>query len=1216
MKFCLDPGLSRCARAVMLLLACLPGAEKLTSQSNQGTIAGNVLDVSGAAVPHASVVAKNRDTGYTGTTESSATGSFRFPAVPLGRYDVSITATGYRVTNFEGVLVQVNTVTSLDANLSVGSTNEAVTVEASAPTLQTESSEVGGVVTTKQVIELPLALGGVGALRSPEAFVFLQPGTIGPGTQNTNNGIRQIKIGGAQNQGTSILVDGLDQLRSENASFFDEESPSVEAIQEFKLITSNPPAEFGRTTGGVENFVTKSGTNAYHGSVYDIFRNEYLDANTYFNNGRKSICLSTATTPNAITNCNGLYHKPSDKQNDYGVSLGGPVWLPHVYNGHERTFFFFSWEQFRQKTGGPVTSTVPTDAMRTGDFSALLTTNSLGINPCTGLPVFSGQIFDPNTERTVNGVLCRSPFAGNRIPDNRITAVGRNFLNYYPVANLGTQVFNNYTINVPYPITNTTYTVRIDHNLGTNNKLFGMYTSRQNTSQKNPRTLPDPVDPNQWNQNFVTHLLRFGFTSSLNPHMVNQFLMGLNRTNAKNFSVSAGGNTNYSALLGISNFNSPAFPITVVGESIPTLNSGNFGDPVDNGLRFSDTLSIEHGHHNFRMGGDYRFQQLLTFNGPLPRLNFGRAQTAGVNNSAFTANSGNGFASLLLAAPSNGSIQTYSSQPRWLSSYFAIFFQDDYKPVPNLTFNLGLRYDVDFPRREARNRTSNFSEAVIDPLSGKPGALIFGTSCNCNAKWIDPYFKDIAPRLGFAYTPNSANGKLVLRGSYSILYAPLFYADGGTQMNTGYKANSSFNSVNGFDPAFNLANGYPAFTPPPILNPSYFEGQVVASNYIRPDMNRPAMTQQWTLGIQQELAPDLILMIGYAGERGNRLRSNLENINNIPKSAFSLGDNLNRTLASNTAGVTAPFASFYSLYGNSVGTSQALRPFPQYQAIQTNCCLQNDGQSSYHALLTSLQRRFRNGLNLQVSYTWSKNFTNTDTIVLNTNNLSAIQDPTNLKGEKSVSTQDLPNVFVTSFIQELPFGRGRAFLNHGFASYLAGGWQVGAVLRYQSGVPFSYGGAAGIPGWDNTIRFNQRPGSSLKSAAARNGNVVPFNIPASGANPNTNSIFNLTVTRDPVNGAFVDPNAARNGGAWQLGTLRRVVPDYRLNGFKNEDISIIKNTPLAEHTDLQLKLELLNAFNRHQFGVPSTAPNDTLFGVPTNTLTTPRNMQITARIRF
>ena len=444
----------------------------------------------------------------------------------------------------------------------------------------------------------------------------------------------------------------------------------------------------------------------------------------------------------------------------------------------------------------------------------------------------------------------------------------------------------------------------------------------------------------------------------------------------------------------------------------------------------------------------------------------------------------------------------------------------------------------------------------------------------------------------------------------------MFYADGGSQMNTGYKANASFTSVNGFDPAFNLASGFPAYMAPPILNPSYFEGQVVASNYIRSNMNKPAMTQQWNLQIQQELAPDLIFTIGYAGERGNRLRSNLENINNIPKSAFALGDNLNRTLASNTAGVTAPFPTFFSLYGNSVQTAQALRPFPQYQAVQTSCCLQNDGQSSYHALLTSLQRRFRNGLNLQVSYTWSKNFTDADTVVLNTNSLSAIQDPTNLKGEKSVSTQDLPNVFVTSFIQEVPFGKNRRYFNHGVASYALGGWQVGAVLRYQSGTPLSFGCAANIPGWDNCVRFNQIPGSSFRSAASRNGTVNPFNVPAAGANPNTNSLFNLNVTRDAQNGAFVDPNASRNGGSYQFGNISRVETALRLNGFKNEDFSLIKNTPIREGVDLQLKFEMLNATNRHAWGVPSLTPTDTLFGVPTSTLTTPRNSQITARVRF
>jgi hypothetical protein len=413
-----------------------------------------------------------------------------------------------------------------------------------------------------------------------------------------------------------------------------------------------------------------------------------------------------------------------------------------------------------------------------------------------------------------------------------------------------------------------------------------------------------------------------------------------------------------------------------------------------------------------------------------------------------------------------------------------------------------------------------------------------------------------------------------------------------------------------------MNNGFPAFAAPPILNPSYFEGTTVTTNYIRPNMNRPGMIQQYSLQVQYEIAPDLILTVGYDGERGAHLRSNLENINDIPKNDFALGNNLSNTLASNTAGITAPFPTFYSLFGNSVQTAQALRPYPQYKQIQTNCCLQNVGQSYYNALLSSLQRRFRNGLNLQASYAWSKNLTDADSIVVNTAGLSPIQDPTNLRGEIAPSTQSLPNVFVTSFIYELPVGKNKRFLNHGVASVIAGGWEVGAIVRYQSGTPISFGCAPSIAGWDNCIRFNQKPGSSLQSAASKAGNVNPFLVSSSGANPNVNSIFNLNTTRDPVNGAFVDPNGARNGGAYQLGTMPRVESAMRLNPYYNEDISIIKDTPIKENVAFLLKLELLNAFNRHAWALPDVTPTDNLFGVPTGTLTTPRNLQVTGRIRF
>lgn len=1189
------------------------------AQSNQGSLAGHVVDSTGAAVPHAQIIAHNLDTGITATSESTDVGSFRFPALSLGTYDVSVSMHGFKTARYSKVVIQLNSISILEVSLQVGGAAESVTVDASAPSLQTESSEIGGVITTKQVTDLPLALGGVGALRSPEAFVFLQPGTVGPGTQTSasgGNGIRQIKIGGAQNQGTAILLDGIDQMRSENASFYDEEAPSVEAIEEFKLTTSTPAAEFGRTTGGVESFVIKSGTNDYHGSVYNIFRNDALDANTYFNNGHRSVCLQNASTPAATKSCNALYSRPSDKQNDYGVSLGGPLTIPHLYNGHDRSFFFFSWEQFIQHAGSSTTSTVPTEAMRGGDFSALLTTTVLAAsNPCDGTPIYSGQIFDPATERTVNGVSCRTAFPGNIIPPGRITNTAKNYLNYYPHPTAG-GTFNNYTINVPYPIDNAVYTFRIDHTLSATNKLFGSWSHRMNNSQKASRTLPDPVDPNQWHQYFTTDFLRVGLTTTLNSQMVNQLLVGYNRTDARNFNIADLGNTNYAQQLGIGNVNSTNFPITRVGESIPQLSNGDNNEKFDNGIRFADSLSIEKGHHSFKVGGDYRYQQFSPYNGTSLNIAFARAQTAGEAVPAVTTNSGNGFASLLLGQASSASQTVYAGLPRWTSVYWAIFGQDDYKILPNLTLNLGLRYSVDLPRSEAHNLTSNFEETASDPASGLSGALVFGTTCHCNAKWINPWYKDLAPRVGFAYSPFGAGSKAVIRGGYAIEYAPLFYADGGVDMGAGYYSNPGFTSINTFTDAFNANDGFPAFAAPPVLNPSFFEGTTVTTNYIRASMNRPGMTQQYTLQVQYEIAPDLLFTIGYDGERGTHLRSNLENINNIPKSDFALGNNLSRTLATNTAGITAPFPGFYTLFGNSVQTAQALRPYPQYKQIQTNCCLQNIGQSTYNGLLSSLQRRFRNGLNLQVSYTWSKNMTDADSIVLNTTALSNIQDPTNLRGEKAVSTQSIPQVLVASFIYELPFGKKQRYLNQGLVSMIAGGWQAGAIIRYQSGTPISFGCAPSIPGWDNCIRFNQAPGSSLQSAVSKAGKINPFIVTSKGADPNVNTMFNLNTTRDPVHGAFVDPNGARNGGAYQLGTMSRVESALRLNPYYNEDISVIKNTPISERVDFQLKLELLNAFNRHAFASPDITPTDNLFGVPTSTLGTPRNLQLTGRIRF
>ncbi len=406
---------------VFLLLLCFLFSTALFAQTNEGILTGTVTDQTGAAIPNAKVTAKNNATGSSFDTATSSDGSFRFPALAIGQYDVTASAPGFSTVTQSNVTITISQTSAIKMSLNVGKSEQSITVQADVTSIETQSSEIGTAVTSKQVIELPLALGGVGAMRSPEAFMFLAPGTAGPGTANSNNGIFISKIGGGQNFGNEILLDGTSMLRSENGSSFDEAAPSVEAIAEFRVLTSTIPAIYGRTTGGIETFGTKSGTNQFHGTGYDILQNEDLNSNSWFNNGYAASC-----TPQPA--CRSPYARPIDKKNDYGVNLGGPVWIPKLYNGKNKTFFFFNWEQYKQSVGGTNDSIVPTAAERGGDFSSILTSTVVGSNPCTGQPIFQGEIFDPNTTRTVNGVTCRDPFPNNRIPVNRLSKVTQNML--------------------------------------------------------------------------------------------------------------------------------------------------------------------------------------------------------------------------------------------------------------------------------------------------------------------------------------------------------------------------------------------------------------------------------------------------------------------------------------------------------------------------------------------------------------------------------------------------------------------------------------------------------------------------------------------------------------------------------------------------------------------------------------------------------------------
>lgn len=1166
----------------------------LSAQTNQGALSGNIVDETGALVTGATVRVTSQATGahYEAT---STEGGYRFPSLPIGLYDLIVEHAGFTTAKNMGVRVQVGSTTSVNVALQIAGVAQNVTVTAEAAVaVKQDTSDIGTVINTRQVVELPLALGGVGALRSPEAFKFLAPGTAGPGTSNSSNGIWISKINGGQAFGDELLLDGASILRTENGSSFDEAAPSVEAIQEFKIFTSSFSAQYDRTTGGVTTFLTKSGTNQYHGTAYDIFRNTVLNANTWFNSGYRAKCAS------GDADCRSRYATPPDRKNDYGLNLGGPVRIPKVYNGANKSFFFFNWEQYLQNVGGTYTSTVPTLAQRGGDFSGLVTSAQIGTNPCDGSPVFSGQIFDPASQRIgPTGLPCRSVFPGNIVPANRISQVAKNILAYLPnpTASGTTQ---NYAQSDANPLANTVWTLRVDQYFSEKSRIFAMYSGRDNTRRTSGRAYPGVADSNGWNQDFITHYFRGGWDYTFSPALLNHFNVGFNRTNSLNYSdgaiVGRAQNVDWDAKLGIKGASGDNFPTVNFGEGIRAMSRGNDDDEIDNGWRFNDSIMWIKGRHSFTFGADVRRQLYSTIRQSTQAgvLNFARNQTAA--SQVLSSTSGNGFASFLLGAVNSGTIYLLSHYPRWLHGYYAGFVQDDFKISQTLTLNLGFRYNLDVPRVESYNNTSNFSPTAPNPAAGnRPGALIFGTTCNCNARWAETYKKAISPRFGFAWAPAAFKTRTVFRGGYGIFYGPLQYTDSGSQMMQGWLGTPNFFNTDNFTPGFALDSGYPYFAPPPTLDPSYVNG----SNpyYIAPNYGRVSMTQSWSLQIQQQLGTDLIVTAGYTGQRSTHLRSALLNMNNMGVQYFALGDTLNAgvtSTAAQSASVAVPYAGFT---GN---VSQALRPYPQFGRIITTV-LENVGQSSYHSLQATVERRFHAGLSLQGSFTWAKTLTDADSLMPGLyTGLTQNQNPNNLDLDKAVSLQSIPLMGTFAWIYELPFGPGRKWVNHGFAGVLAGGWQIGGVQRYQSGAPVSFGCATAIPGWDNCVRFSRGDGQSIYSQQVLNGAFDPF----------VNRYYNPA--------AFVDPNANRRGGAYQFGNYPRVSEDARMTPYYNEDFSVVKNIPLPrlEAARLQFKAEFLNAFNRHVFASPDTSPYSPTFGLVTGTVDSPRNIQFTLRLNF
>ena len=1213
------------AMLVMFIGFALPA----TAQLDTGSISGVVADPAGKVVQGASITATEPTTGTSYSTISSSTGYYVFPSLRTGIYTVKVVAPGFKVALYNGVTVTVGGTNSRDIALAVGSSNENITVSAGTVSLEKETSDINASISPQQVEDLPLAV--TGNLRSLTSMEFLVPGTVGPGTSSGGSGFQMTKINGGQEEGTDYLVDGITTNRMENGSgSVDILTPSVDAVNEFQVSLSGLPAELGRTTGGIANFNTKSGSNDYHGVIYNFYKNAALDANNWFNNGY------LAETPASEVATRKSLQRPVDTKNDFGGTMGGPIRIPHLYNGKDKSFFFFSWEQLRYNTGAAITSLIPTPAELGSDgqyfdFSSTLggpiTVNGAQAYACDGVtPLYFGEIFDPAVES--NG--CRTvPFkdgsgALNKIPVGRESQVAKAVLKYMPSPNLNGAGTNNFVYDSQDQLSQTVYSIRIDQNLGANHKIWGFFSSRENTDQGGGLNLPEPITSGGGGMvDQLAKLSRAGWEWVLTPRTVNSLTFGTNRSNNYNKSRATALNSDWDSTLGIANGSGPVFPgFEFVSSPFPSLGENDDAQDVDNTIAVNDIVHWQHGAHSFRFGGEAQYHQYSfvskiggTCSGTSGCFSFWPNQTA--SDTTYWGRDGNSFAAFLIGQSGTANALKQLHAPRWITHYAAVFAQDDWKVRPNLTLNLGFRWSYDTPRHEAQGDTSNFSPTALNAAANNiPGALVFagkgtGRNGNVGETWANTFYKDFEPRIGFAWSPY-ASGKVVFRGNGGIYYGPLVYADFGQGTLQGFTANQTLFTA---DPLSGpqVDAGLPVLPSSPDLDPTQLNTQGI--DYVGSTNGRPAMVETWTLENQIQINPNLFFSLGYLVNHATHLHGLLDYPNDIPLKDLSMGTYLYWWIGLPPPGITPPYANFINEWGFTEPVEQALRPYPQYGYMNQDSYLQNVGQSSYEALTAKLEQRFHNGFNILASYTFSKTLTDADAIqpfYSTLQNQGGTQNPYNHKAEKAVSNEDIPNNFVVSYLYELPVGRGKRFMANAPkpVSAVISDWRISGVQRYLGGQPISFFGANGIPGFDNGIRPNRVSGQGAK----RQGSFNPFSFQntgsvGAGSGACTTGFWNCS--------AFADPNPNPGPGIpYVFGDMPRNSSDIRGFAFYDEDFGINKTFPIHENIRAEFRGEMFNAFNRHAFNKPDSGIQDTNFGQVGSTLLGPRNVQFVLKIHY
>ena len=1207
--------LGRAGRTALTLLCGLTLAIPGFAQSERGTITGSVHDASGAVVPDASVKITNDATNVTLNTVSNAQGEYTLPSLPPAPYTVRVEKQGFRPSETKGLTLQAGATVRADATLQVGAASQAIEVQANAIQLQTEDARQSTVLENRLINDLPLQVAGT--VRTPFDLAGVTPEAKNVGG---DNGF-MLAGGQAAAYGTSLDGVSANTSRALSKSWIASNSPSIDAIDQFSVDTAGYKAEFGHAAGNI-TFASKSGTNNYHGDVYWFLRNNDLDANTFYNN--------LAGIPISIY-----------KQNDFGATFGGPVWIPKIYKGKDKTFFFFSYEGFRNRAGqNGQAFTVPTNEMYNGDFSNWLYRDATGNHQ---IPVFNPLTQTANGD----GSYSRQQFPGNVIPQSLFSPAAVQALKVFQtsgklVPNTGAApgtvqyVTSNYFENGGtqiYPVNKVS--IKGDHIFNERHRISGYYgwdREQQTCGPDGCPTLPGLYSTyNDLKQ--ASDVIRFQWDWTFGPTKLNHFYAGGNNW-AQDHKPPQEYIGNWKSKFCLGN-------VPDCNENLVNLFSGGtgnnystWGGTADNGSEntvysYNDDFTWIKGSHTLKFGGMY---QINHYNG------FGRQceagcvgfsyQDTGVPGGTNPNAGGNAFASFLLGYANSGSIDTV----RFIGQqfyYFAGYAQDDWRVNSKLVVNLGVRWDGNRPPTGLDDRWADFGPTTPNPAANNiPGAVLFAGSGQGRVgtrTLADMWPWGFGPHVGLAY---SHDQKTVIRASYARSYGSLVAVSGSTHT-MGFTLTQTFsNSSNGVFPTYTLDQGMPPWTAPPFINPSVSNGTSVSWFQGAETTKLPAY-DNFNFSIQRQLSNSLVLNVAYVGVMGEHLQTQLLQYNSLAGSYLNKFGSVANSIAvltsqvgsplANQYGITAPFPQFSSLWGSRATVAQALRPFPQYTNIDTYSGQgDHSGHSTYHAGEITLQKRYSAGLTMQASYVFSKLLTDSDTAW----GAGYAADQFNRGLEKSIGQFDITHDFKISASYDLPFGKGRKYLTHGPAAWALGNWRVSGIGVYDTGTPVGLSTSLGLPiyasgaggrvapyvtsfdGWQPSS-FNFQPGQPFFFVAPQSKSQFLSGSSYSGP--------------FPYQGDTSNPNNSLADQGLGIGNMTRYNPKVRSFPNLSENISLTKEFPIHESTRLEFRAEAFNILNRMRFGTGSTQIQSSTFGQPTGSgiqANSPRTLQLALKLYF